>query len=343
MTQPPAERPLVLVVDDEPANLSAMNAVLRRHLRVQTASSGLEALRLAAQQPPDVVLMDVDLPEMNGYEICRRFKQVPGCAEVPVIFVTGLRSVEAERQGFDAGGVDYVHKPVSPPILLARLQTQLSLQRALADARAHEAQAQQLLDVLMPPVISRELRETGTVAPRVREGVAVLFADLVGFTRWCNQNSAADVVDGLQETISLLEDVAERHGVEKLKTIGDAFMGAAGLMNDEERALERAVACGREMAHEIDAMDNHWRLRVGVQRGPVVAGIIGRQRFRFDIWGDTVNLASRLCDVAQPGTVCVPQAILPQLDATPAPHLERVHVEGVGDLAVAHLPGGGPA
>jgi class 3 adenylate cyclase len=232
--------------------------------------------------------------------------------------------------------VDYVHKPVSPSLLITRVRTHLSLQTALREARRHEAEANRLLDVLMPPIISRELRETGTVAPRVREGVAVLFADLVGFTRWCNQRSAEQVVAGLQEVIMVLEDIARQHEVEKLKTIGDAFMGAAGLMTDDPSAARRTVECGIEMARAIDQMDNEWALRVGIQVGPVVAGVIGRQRFRFDIWGDTVNQSSRLCDLARSGAVCISRSLALQLGFE-GHDAESVQMKGVGAVEVVHL------
>lgn len=329
MPHPPEKESLILIVDDEPANLAAMSALLKPHFRVRVAKSGAKALSLAESIAPDLVLLDVDMPELDGYETCRRLKHIESCINVPVVFVTGMRSEEAEEKGFAAGGVDYVHKPVSPALLIARVKTHLSHRRAVAEAN-------RLLDVLMPPVISKELRETGTVAPRVRAGVAVLFADLVGFTRWCNQRSAEDVVTSLQEVMTLLEDISDRHGVEKLKTIGDAFMAAAGLIEEDPSAFERTVRCGIEMAEAIDKMDNDWRLRVGVQIGPVVAGIIGRQRFRFDVWGDIVNQASRFCDLAKAGQVCIAADKLTLLDAMSS-DIENCEVSGVGMMALAHL------
>ena len=341
----PSTSALVLIVDDEPVNLAALSALLKPHVRVRVARSGDKAVALARKLQPDLVLLDVDMPGMDGYETCRQLRALPDAQGVPIIFVTGRDSEAAEERGFAVGGVDYVHKPVGPGLLLARVRTHLALRQALAEARAHEAEARaheaesrRLLDVLLPPVIAQELRETGTVAPRMRDDVAVLFADLVGFTRWCNQHTAGQVVNGLQQVMGLLEDVAARHGVEKLKTIGDAFMGAAGLMKADPAALERALRCGQEMVTGIAALEGSWQLRVGVQVGPVVAGVIGRERFRFDIWGDTVNQASRFCSLARPGTVCTPAASLARLDAQPPRvAIAAVDVAGVGAMDLAFL------
>ena len=122
---------VVLVVDDAPANIHAVNEILRGAYRVRVATSGARALELAAGAPqPDLILLDIVMPEMDGYEVCRRLKANPATQDIPVIFVTGQTESADETRGFECGAVDYIHKPFSPAVVAARVQTHLALREA---------------------------------------------------------------------------------------------------------------------------------------------------------------------------------------------------------------------
>lgn len=127
MSNVPNESPTVLVVDDTPTNLKLLNDLLRDKYRVKLANNGMRALELAASAPPDLVLLDIMMPEMDGYEVCRRLKASDATRHVPVLFLTAKTEIEDEEQGFSVGAVDFIHKPISPPIVLARVKTQLQL------------------------------------------------------------------------------------------------------------------------------------------------------------------------------------------------------------------------
>ncbi|MBB1517651.1 response regulator [Aquipseudomonas guryensis] len=128
-----SDQPLVLVVDDTPENLELMSELLLGSYRVKVASNGAKALRIAAGEPqPDLILLDIMMPEMDGYEVCQRLKADPATAEIPVVFLTAKTEQADEQHGFDLGAVDYITKPISPPIVLARVQAQLQL-KASAD------------------------------------------------------------------------------------------------------------------------------------------------------------------------------------------------------------------
>ncbi len=127
-------RRTLLVVDDAPANISMISALLDGEFRIKAATRGQRALEIAAADPgPDLILLDIEMPEMDGYEVCQRLKADPRTADVPVIFLTGRTEVADETKGFDLGAVDYIHKPFSPAIVRLRVRTQL----ALRDAKAH--------------------------------------------------------------------------------------------------------------------------------------------------------------------------------------------------------------
>lgn len=121
------ERPVVMVVDDTPLNLVLLTRILEKDYTILPASSGKQALDAAFASPPDLVLLDVMMPEMDGFEVCRRLKEHSSTTHVPVIFITAKNEVEDEQRGFSIGAADFIHKPISPPIVAARVRTHLKI------------------------------------------------------------------------------------------------------------------------------------------------------------------------------------------------------------------------
>lgn len=121
----------VLVVDDEPANIDILKDVLAPYYTVRVAPSGMIALKIVEKNPPDLILLDVMMPQMDGFEVCRVVKSNPVSAKIPIIFVTALGHGEDEERGFAAGATDYIAKPISPPIVLARVKTHLALSQQM--------------------------------------------------------------------------------------------------------------------------------------------------------------------------------------------------------------------
>jgi class 3 adenylate cyclase len=304
----------ILVVDDVATNRDVLARRLeRRGHETAQAADGAEALeRLGADGPFDLVLLDVMMPVMNGYETLRRMKEDPGLRHVPVILVTALGEVESVVRCLEAGAEDYVTKPFDPVILEARIGAALERKRlrdreALHLARIEEEQqrADKLLRVILPGVVVEELQARSRVAPRRREEVAVLFTDVVGFTTYCDRHDPDRVMQGLQEMVEMFEECAERHGLEKIKTIGDAFMAAAGLLEPADDPVLACVRCGLDMVAGTKDLASGWTVRVGIHHGEVMAGIVGHKKFLYDVWGDTVNTASRVESNGLPGQVCV--------------------------------------
>src|SRR5271157_2548838 len=143
----------VLLVDDAPANIQVVNSILKDIYKIRIATNGPKALELArVAPPPDLVLLDVMMPEMDGYEVCTRLKSDPDTREIPVIFLTGQTEVEDETRGFDVGAVDYIHKPFSPAVVKARVQTHLVLRGI------REQLAQQLLTIQKELETARQIQ-----------------------------------------------------------------------------------------------------------------------------------------------------------------------------------------
>jgi len=148
----------ILVVDDTPANLKALNELLSPSYNISVATNGEDALRLAKINPPDIILLDIMMPGMDGYEVCRLLKSDEQSASIPVIFVTAKTEIEDEKKGFELGGVDYITKPISPPIIKARVKTHL----ALKEVREHleELVAERTAELQQAnKVLQRQLKE----------------------------------------------------------------------------------------------------------------------------------------------------------------------------------------
>ena len=166
----------------------------------------------------------------------------------------------------------------------------------------------QLLDNMLPAAAVTELKATGKVAPQRFENVAVLFVDLVSFTTFCDRHTPEEVVGTWAISLSCFEECARRNGLEKIKTIGDAFLATAGLLKPVADPLRSGVTCALEIASAHPRIGAGWKVRAGVHLGRLMAGIVGHERYQFDIWGDTVNVASRLTSAASPGAVAMTEA-----------------------------------
>jgi len=329
-------RKLVLIVDDTPTNVAVVSGVLKDLYRTKVATNGEKALAIAtAAEKPDLILLDVMMPGMDGFEVCRRLKANPDTSEIPIIFLTAKTDSIDEEKGFDVGAVDYIHKPFSAPIVLARVRTQLALQDALSEAQEAREQADQLLHALLPKKAADEIRSFGTVIPRRYENVAVLFCDVTNFTAYCDQHEPEEVISRLDALFVIFERVAAKHGLEKIKTIGDGFMAAAGLLHKIDDPIVAAVRCGLEMASTLIDANLGWEVRVGVHSGPVVAGVVGQERYQFDIWGDTVNIAARMVGMGASGSVAATQEIWEQVSsAFQGEALGEIEIKGKGAIAI---------
>jgi class 3 adenylate cyclase len=331
------DRKLIMVVDDAPANIQIVHAILQDEYRTRVATTPARALALARTEPlPDLILLDVVMPEMDGYQVCTALKADPLTRDIPVIFLTGQTEVADETRGFESGAVDYVHKPFSPPVMKARIRTHLALRESLEQVSREKERADSLLASLLPETAVQEIQATGMLKPRRYENVAVLFCDLVGFTRHCDQHEAEEVVRDLGVLFLEFEERARKRGLEKVKTVGDAFLATANLLAPVSDPVRAAIACAMELCAAARSSSRKWDVRAGVHAGPVVAGIVGQERYQFDIWGDTVNVAARLTAAATPGAVAMLAEIAAQqgVNSTEA---RTVELKGKGSMRVVEI------
>jgi adenylate cyclase len=316
------QRGAVLVVDANEATRNLLaHQIQRAGYTVKTAGTGKAALELAWQEKLDVILLDVMLPDRDGISVLEALQKQGTLDQVSVLMTSAVDEKTSIAACIERGAEDFLPKPIHPAILRARLgvclekktlrdRTKQHLEQLAAESR----RSNELLRVLFPDAIADELQATGAIAPRRHEMVAVMFADLVGFTEYCDQHSPEEVLIILQELFTRFEALAAEFNVQKIKTIGDSFMGAAGLFVPEERPALRCVAFGEAMLAAVRETTARWALRIGVHVGPVVGGVVGNQRYLYDIWGDTVNTAQRIEHGGRSGMICVSAAARAQIE-----------------------------
>lgn len=346
----------VLLVDDQEMNrLLLMRYLQAEGFSVDCAASGEEALeRLNRCAPPSLVLLDVVMKDLDGFEVCRRIKSDAQLLEIPVILVTSLDSREDRIKGIRAGADDFLSRPVHREELVARVR---SLHR-LAQARKALEQAQLVREMekherlrrtferYVPPKVvdqllaSRDGADT-TLLKRARSDAAVLFADMRGFTRLSEALPADTVVELLNEFFEMLTAVAQEHEGTVFNMSGDGLLVGFGVPFAQRDAAVRALRAACAMRSGFRPMAERWHARhgvdvalgVGVSRGDVVVGNVGSAAcMTYTIIGDAVNVAARLCQRAAPNEILVAEPVLqaasPQVPRGAFETLEPLQLKG---------------
>ena len=335
----------ILIVDDDALNRD----VLARRLQqsgheVESAVNGEAALEILAERPFDLVLLDMVMPGMGGAETLRRMKADPAMKEIPVIVISALDDEAGSANCIQLGAEDYLAKPFNPVVLRARIGSSLEKKRLreaersyLATIEEERRKSEQLLLNVLPEAIANRLKagEEG-IAEQFAE-VTVLFTDLVGFTQMSADHEPEEIVGMLNRIFSTFDVIAKRHGLEKIKTIGDAYMAVGGLPIPSEDHAEAIALFTIEIMKELEGIRETsaipLELRVGISTGPVVAGIIGKSKFAYDLWGDTVNIASRMEMHGEPGRIQVSESTWEKLkDRFQLTYRGEIAVKGKGNM-----------
>jgi adenylate cyclase len=303
-------RGLVLVVDDDEANRTLLRDSLETHgYEIVEAESGEQALQKVEQRPPDVILLDVMMPRMDGFEVCRRLKQDARTAHIPILIVTALSERMERMMGIAAGASDFLTKPVDLQEVTLRVGHAAHTKHLFDQLQAEQAKSELLLLNILPRPIAERMKQGEVNIADQHPDVTVLVADLVGFTTLAAHIGPVQVVYLLNEMFSGFDILTERHGLEKIKTIGDAYMVAGGIPLPRPDHAEAVAELALDLMAEIEKLNRAYNssihLRIGISTGSVVAGVIGRRRFAYDLWGDTVNLACRLESLGQAGSIQV--------------------------------------
>lgn len=278
--------PRILVVDDTPDNLFLMNGLLEDRYEVVQAASGQEGLKVVmSEEPPDMVLLDIMMPDMDGYEVLRRIRQHPTTANIPVVFLTALATAQDERLGLDLGALDYLTKPVDPDKVIARVEAHM---RATAQARRMDALSERLSRHLQPESWSELFHGAGAQSIRFEQKLqTVLFIECAEMASWSERTR-----DGFLAEAGWL--CTRHHG-----TLDAYGWGGAAVFFDDPGACVR-------MATDLQRCAADLRLRMGVITGVCeVATFRSEGVLRSTLIGPEAELAARVAATAASGSIVI--------------------------------------
>ena len=306
---------LILVADDDPGNRELLARRLRQvGFEVELAEDGPRALHLLRERSFDLVLLDMIMPILDGGQVLTQIKADETLHRIPVLMLSALDEMESVVRCILMGAEDYLPKPVNSVLLRARIGACLEKSRLRQKQEAYlqalELEQKKsealLLNILPKPIAERLKRGENTIVDSF-PAVTVMFADLVGFTALASRISSFEMVRLLDDIFSAFDEIAGAEGLEKIKTIGDAYMVVGGLpqprLDHAEVVAEVALRMLEHIAKSYQGYEFPIQIRIGIHSGPAIAGIIGRHKFSYDLWGDTVNIASRMESHGSPGRI----------------------------------------
>ena len=261
------ERATILLVDDVPANLSLLSSILRDDYRIQLATSGAKALELVEAAAPDLILLDIMMPEMDGHEVCKRLKSNPKTRDIPVLFVTAQNQIEDEELGLMLGAMDYIHKPISPPIIKARVRNHIAL-KLQTDMLKRLSLADGLTNVSNRRHFDETLNNEISRALRTQNHLSLLMIDVDYFKPFNDHYGHGQgdqclirIAQAMQAEISRPMDMLARYGGEEFVVLlpGTGLEGACQVAE----ALRQSVSA-LQIAHDASPAAQHVTISIGV-------------------------------------------------------------------------------
>lgn len=312
----------ILIADDVDYLAEFIKAQLSVFLPEATyvrARNGYEACTLAVRHAPDLILLDWEMPDFSGLEALQTLQGSASTKDIPVIMISGFSTPSHVKAALSAGAMDYLKKPVEPIELIARVRTALTLSDRLHQLQTQKEQIElekkksdNLLRGLLPEQVLQAIEDEGEIAPRRFRNVTVIMADLVDFTIKSQKMSPKRLLDELQTIFTAFDEITEKHKCTRIKTIGDAYMAVSGMWTENSNhALAAAKMAERMRQYIIEHNLRHkidWEIRIGLNSGDIIAGIVSEKNLAFDIFGDTVNTASRMQSYSAPMQINISQS-----------------------------------
>ena len=337
----------ILAVDDNINNTSLLKKRMeKKGHEVITANNGKEALveLLKVNNNIDVVLLDIIMPKMNGFEVLKYIRNDKRMFDLPVIMISSMDDTDSIFRCIEFGADDYVKKPFDNSILEARINTSIEKRqlrekekRLLIDLKEEREKSDNLLLNILPRKIADRLKTGEVTIADKHKNVTILFADLVNFTPQAKDLSAQKLVGILNLIFKRFDVSADLYDIEKIKTIGDSYFAVGGLKTNPEDGARKVIQFAKEMILIIKEINNsvkemNLEIRVGVHTGNVVAGVIGKNKFAYDLWGSTVNMANRLETTSENGKIHISKETKENLgDLFKYVKREKINIKGIGE------------
>lgn len=309
---------LVLVVDDSADSRQLLSDIITgMGLNVLRASNGMETLEYARTKRPDLIILDVSMPGMSGFEVCAKLKSEPETSQIPVLMLTALNDVENRVQGLKAGADDYLTKPYNPRELMERVRARLRAKQENDDLRKIQQEIRETFTrYVSPQVVERLLDDPSQIKlGGTLQVVTVLFADLEGFTTMSEQTDPENLLTILNQYLTMIVESILRYGGTIDKFLGDGVMALYNTPlpqpDHARRAVQTALAIQRGLSTFHRSFEPLYRMRInfGIHTGTAVVGNVGApQLMDFTAVGDTINLAARLQKLGEHGQILISNA-----------------------------------
>ncbi|WP_430812478.1 MULTISPECIES: adenylate/guanylate cyclase domain-containing protein [unclassified Carboxylicivirga] len=313
----------ILIVDDSPLEIELLAVMLSKShpfRNIVTASHGEEACLQAVRHQPDLILLDWEMPGMNGYEVLQVLKKNELTKDLPVILISGVDFSEKIKSAFAGGAIDFIGKPLNEDELAARVEAALN---NYSNFKALKDQADQLilanheneriLKSILPLPILMQIKEYGSIPPKRYKDCVAIFVDMVDFTPKTGKMSPSTLLRELNELFDGFDRVINQHFCTRIKTVGDAYIAVCGMFytpgNIEVEAASAAVKI-REYVMERNAQKNvQWEVKIGLYSGDIIGSSVSTSNLNFDIFGETVNMASRFQAMCEPMQINVSESL----------------------------------
>lgn len=316
------DRPSILIVDDSPGNIRILVDVLKSDFEIGVATTGRDAIEYVGKRMPEIILLDIVMPEMDGYEVCTVLKSNTATRDIPIIFITALHEIGDKAKGFELGAVDYITKPFEVVEVAARVHMHVELKRVRESLEERNRQLDQLsvkLSKYLPHQIYASIfsgRRDVKLETR-RKKLTVFFSDIVEFTSLTDSMESEPLTLLLNDYLNEMARIIRRHGGTLNKFIGDSilvFFGDPDTRGDKEDALA-CIRMALDMQERMEELRVKWsdqgiqdppRIRMGINTGFCTVGNFGSEdRLEYTIIGGQVNLTDRLQNHAAPDEVWI--------------------------------------
>jgi adenylate cyclase len=340
--------PRILIADDDWLNRDLLKTYLASSgCEVMIAPDGQTALEMALSAPPDLALLDIQMPHLDGVALCRTLKTTPETRFVPVIIVTAYDSDEEKIRAIDAGADDFITKPYNSLILLTRVRSLLKIKKLNDEIEARNALLRQVLNRYVAEDVAEIILEDPDQQLQLggeTRMVTVIFADICGFTNYTERHPAPQVIETLNNIFKPLSNVVFAYRGTFDKYTGDGLMAFYGApiseADDASRALDTAIAMHRlfhslrsELGYVMDGLD----LRVGLHSGEAIVGNIGSDFVMdYTVIGDVVNVSKRLQEAAKVGSILMSEATYQQVGDVEAKRLAPIDLPGREEPVIAY-------
>lgn len=299
----------ILIIEDDPIHGKIIHHILENtglNFHLLKAHNGFEALTILEKETPDLILTDWDMPNMSGIDFCKKIRANQDFKNIPVIMCTGIKtSSENLKTAFESGVVDFIRKPIDKVELMSRVNSMLMLSESYQtikkqkeELEAEKEKSDKLLLNILPQKIAEDLKEFGEIKPKLYKDVTVFYSDIVDFTAKTMKIDPHILLNELNDIVKGFDAIMDKNNCEKIKTVGDAYIAVCGLpttnLKHAENIINAAIDAIAYLKDRNKKSKYTWEIRLGIDTGAVMGGIIGKDKYIYDIFGDPVNTASRL-------------------------------------------------